>query len=151
MNTFKEFKGDFMKFEEIKQYADLLEASNLSKLQVKNKDFELLLEKEVLAAPQRPHHHVPIESPEVKKVEEISGHFISSPMVGTYYACPAPNEPAFVKEGDLVSEDTVVCIIEAMKVMNEVKAGIKGRIKDIYCKNAQPIEFGTKLFRIELS
>lgn len=137
-----------MQFEEIKEYVSLLENSNLRKLQIKNKDFELVLEKENVFAP-RPVHLPPEPSREVKPEVVKSGHFITSPMVGTYYASPAPNEAAFVKEGDMVSEDTIVCIIEAMKVMNEVKAGVKGKIKEIYCKNAQPLEFGTKLFRIE--
>lgn len=141
-----------MNFEEVKKYINLLEESTLSKLQLKNKDFELLLEKEKVISPPPKPVHVPVENLEAKKPEEVkTGHFISSPMVGTYYASPAPSEPAFVKIGDMVSEESVVCIIEAMKVMNEVKAGIKGKIVDIYCKNAQPIEFGTKLFRIEPS
>jgi acetyl-CoA carboxylase biotin carboxyl carrier protein len=149
MNIFKEFKRFFVKFEEIKEYVLLLEENNLSKLQIKNKDFELLLEKNSYS-PQKIIHVQPEPVRETKVVEEVkTGHFITSPMVGTYYASPAPNEPSFVKEGDSVSEESVVCIIEAMKVMNEVKAGIKGRIKEIYCKNGQPIEFGTKLFRID--
>ena len=70
-------------------------------------------------------------------------------MVGTFYACPSPDQPPFVKEGDKVQEDTVICIIEAMKVMNEIKAKTKGTIKKVLIKAGQPVEFGTKLFVIE--
>jgi acetyl-CoA carboxylase biotin carboxyl carrier protein len=78
-----------------------------------------------------------------------SADYITSPMVGTFYASPSPDEPPFIKLGDRVDADTVVCIIEAMKVMNEVKAGMSGVIREVCVENAQPVEFGTKLFRIE--
>ncbi len=81
--------------------------------------------------------------------EKTTGRFITSPMVGTFYTSPSPEDPAFVKVGDRVEENTVVCIIEAMKVMNEVKAGISGIIAEIYIDSAHPVEFGTKLFRIQ--
>ena len=70
-------------------------------------------------------------------------------MVGTFYSSPSPEAPPFVKVGDMVNEDTVVCIIEAMKVLNEVKAGKKGKVKSSLIENAQPVEFGTKLFALE--
>jgi acetyl-CoA carboxylase biotin carboxyl carrier protein len=74
--------------------------------------------------------------------------YITSPMVGTYYSAGAPEEPAFIKVGDKVEKNTVVCIIEAMKVMNEVKAGIAGTVVEVLVDNGNPVEFGTKLFRI---
>jgi len=77
-----------------------------------------------------------------------TGSFVTSPMVGTYYSTPSPEDPHFVKVGDRVEKDTVVCIIEAMKVMNEVKAGISGTVAEILVENAHPVEFGTKLLRI---
>lgn len=80
--------------------------------------------------------------------EELSDDFIKSPMVGTFYTGPSPEDPPFIKVGDRVEADTIVCIIEAMKVMNEVKAGMRGIISEIMTGNGQPIEFGTKLFRI---
>jgi acetyl-CoA carboxylase biotin carboxyl carrier protein len=70
-------------------------------------------------------------------------------MVGTFYRSASPGDPTFVKIGDAVSENSVVCIIEAMKVMNEVKAQKSGKIVEILVENMQPVEFGTKLFRIE--
>ncbi|MBS0622393.1 MAG: acetyl-CoA carboxylase biotin carboxyl carrier protein [Verrucomicrobia bacterium] len=76
------------------------------------------------------------------------GDFIHSPMVGTFYASPSPEAEPFVKVGDTVNEETVVCIVEAMKVMNEVKAGKRGVIREFVVDSGHPVEFGTKLFRI---
>lgn len=83
-----------------------------------------------------------------EKKEEKSGKFVTAPLVGTFYAAASPDDPHFVKIGDRVDENTVVCIIEAMKVMNEVKAGISGTVAEIMVDNAHPVEFGSKLFRI---
>lgn len=79
---------------------------------------------------------------------ESVGLFVTSPMVGTYYFTPSPDDPSFVKVGDRIEKHTVVCIIEAMKVMNEVKAGVAGTVAEILVDNGNPVEFGTKLFRI---
>ena len=79
---------------------------------------------------------------------EAVGVFVTSPMVGTYYSSPSPDDPAFVKVGDKIEKHTVVCIIEAMKVMNEVKAGVSGIVAEILVESGHPVEFGTKLFRI---
>ncbi len=79
---------------------------------------------------------------------EAEGEFITAPIVGTFYLSPSPEDPAFTKVGDRVEADTIVCIVEAMKVMNEVKAGISGVVAEILVGNGQPIEFGTNLFRI---
>ncbi len=89
------------------------------------------------------HHHA---SHAGNKEEE--GKFITAPMVGTYYSTPTPEKPAYVKVGDKVDAHTVVCIIEAMKVMNEVKAGISGTVVEVLHSNGQPVEFGSKLFKI---
>jgi acetyl-CoA carboxylase biotin carboxyl carrier protein len=80
--------------------------------------------------------------------EERDGLFVTSPMVGTFYNAPSPEDPAFVKVGDKVDKNTVVCIVEAMKVMNEVKAGITGTVAEILVESGHPVEFGTKLFRV---
>lgn len=80
--------------------------------------------------------------------EDIPGVNITSPMVGTFYASPSPEDPNFVKIGDKVEKNTVVCIVEAMKVMNEVKAGVTGTVSEIFVESGHPVEFGTKLFRI---
>jgi acetyl-CoA carboxylase biotin carboxyl carrier protein len=75
---------------------------------------------------------------------------IVSPMVGTFYRSPAPDEPPFVEVGEMVKRGQVVCIIEAMKLMNEIEAETAGRIAEILVENAQPIEYGQVLMRIEV-
>ncbi len=80
--------------------------------------------------------------------ELIEGKFITSPLVGTIYYAPSPEDAPFVRIGDKVNEHSVVCIIEAMKVMNEVKAKVDGTIVELLVENGHPVEFGTKLFRI---
>jgi acetyl-CoA carboxylase biotin carboxyl carrier protein len=74
---------------------------------------------------------------------------IDSPMLGTFYRAPAPGEPPFVEVGAAVEADTIVCIIEVMKMMNSVPAGVTGTIAEIYVENAAPVEYGQPLFRLE--
>ena len=76
---------------------------------------------------------------------------VTSPMVGTFYASPAPDAAAFVKVGDHVDPDTVLCIVEAMKLMNEIKAEMSGTVKRVLVENAQPVEYGQPLFLIDPS
>lgn len=83
-----------------------------------------------------------------KEAPDTTSTFIKSPMVGTFYSASSADDPPFIKVGDKVEKDTVVCIIEAMKVMNEVKAGLSGVVAEILVENAHPVEFGSKLFRI---
>jgi len=135
--------------EKIKELMEAMEERGMTKLALKDKSgFELELERssgfEVEACP--------LPSTEVQasfqKLEVKEGFEITSPMVGTYYSSPSPDDDAFVKVGDSVTEESVVCIIEAMKVMNEVKAGRRGIISEIFLDRVHPVEFGTKLFRI---
>ncbi len=76
-------------------------------------------------------------------------HEINSPMVGTFYQAASPDSPPFIKVGQEVDEDTVVCIIEAMKVMNEIKAETRGVITEIVAENGKPVQFGQVLFRVK--
>lgn len=94
------------------------------------------------------------EKPEVKEVKEEKEEekelvAIRSPMVGTFYRAPAPGAKPYVEVGDIVKEDTIVCIIEAMKVFNEIPAGVKGKIVKILVENEQPVEYGQELFLVE--
>jgi len=75
---------------------------------------------------------------------------IVSPMVGTFYRCPSPDAPPYAEAGQEVEPETVVCIIEAMKVMNEIKAEVKGVITEVMAENAKPVEFGQKLFAVRV-
>ena len=93
--------------------------------------------------PQRGHSHE-----EIAKEQAIDGKFIVAPLVGTVYLSPSPEDPSFVKVGDKIDENTVVCIIEAMKVMNEVKAGVSGTVAEILVSNGHPVEFGAKIIRV---
>lgn len=78
-----------------------------------------------------------------------TGPAVESPMVGTFYTAPTPDDDAFVKVGDKVTKDTVVCIIEAMKVFNEIKAEASGTIAEILVNNGDAVEFGQPLFRLQ--
>lgn len=73
---------------------------------------------------------------------------ITSPMVGTFYAFPSPDSPAYVSVGQEITEDSVVCIVEAMKVMNEIKAECRGVIAEVVAENGKPVQFGQVLFRL---
>jgi len=99
------------------------------------------------AAPAPPPPSEP--APSVSSATADDGPAVESPMVGTFYASSDPDSPPFVQVGDKVSPDTVVCIIEAMKVFNEVKAGVSGVIERVLVDNAQPVEFGQKLFAVK--
>lgn len=90
----------------------------------------------------------PLAPTQAGQKEDGNAIYVTSPMVGTFYNAPSPDDPTFVKVGDKVDKHTVLCIIEAMKVMNEVKAGVSGTIAEILVENGHPVEFGTKLYRI---
>ena len=80
---------------------------------------------------------------------EKKGHLVTSPFVGTFYRTPAPEQPAFVEVGAVVKKGQTICIIEAMKLMNEIEADEPGKVTEILVENGQPVEFGQALFRIE--
>ena len=75
--------------------------------------------------------------------------YVKSPIVGTFYRSPSPDKEQYVKEGSQVSADTVVCIVEAMKLMNEIQAEVSGEVVKIYVENGQPVEYGQPLFGIK--
>ncbi len=77
-------------------------------------------------------------------------HEVKSPMVGTFYRAPAPDAPAYVEVGDPVKKGQTLCILEAMKLMNELESEVSGTIREIGAQNAEPVEFGQLLFRIEV-
>ena len=91
----------------------------------------------------------PASEPEAVEQAEKPGKMIESPIVGTFYRAPSPESPPYVEVGTVVSEDTVLCIVEAMKIMNEIKAETSGTIVEICVENEQPVEFGQPLFRVE--
>lgn len=96
------------------------------------------------AGPKETPAHLPASpGPDPKWAE------VTSPMVGTFYRSPAPDEPPFVSEGDRVGSSQTVCIIEAMKLMNEIEAEVSGRVVEILVENGAPVEFGQPLMRID--
>jgi acetyl-CoA carboxylase biotin carboxyl carrier protein len=89
---------------------------------------------------------------EASAAESVEGlHVIKSPIVGTFYAAPAPDAPPFVKLGDVIQVGQVVCIVEAMKLMNEIESDVAGEIVRSYVENGQPVEYGQSLFAIKPS
>ncbi len=96
-----------------------------------------------------PAAEVPKAGAKAESSEPTSGRVIVSPMVGTFYSAPSPDAPPFVDVGQEVKPDTVVCIVEAMKLMNEIKAEVGGRIKKVLIENGQPVEYNQPLFELE--
>jgi len=149
-----------MDIEHIKELIKILEDSKLSKLTLKDeKGREIHLEKPVITTmavtPSLASAAMAVEPSkgmmptQTAQHQEVSGQYITSPMVGTFYRTPSPADAPFVKTGEVVNEASIVCIIEAMKVMNEIKAGVKGKVVEICVENGQAVEFGTRLFRVE--
>jgi len=97
----------------------------------------------------QPSERIVIESAPVVPVKESNLVEIKSPMVGTFYRSPSPESEAYVKDGDMITPGKILCIIEAMKLMNEIEAEIKGKIVKILVDNAQPVEFNQPLFLVE--
>ncbi len=91
----------------------------------------------------------PAREPPLGAALPKAGQIVSSPFVGTFYRTPAPDQPSFVEVGATVKKGQILCIIEAMKLMNEIEAEISGTVAEILAENGQPVEFGQPLFRIE--
>ncbi len=137
-----------MNMEKIKKVIQLLEKHGLSKISIKDDKEEICIEKTVAASPVHPIVPAVLEENKEASSNKEKGKFIESPMVGTFYSSPAPDQSSLVKVGDKVEKDTIVCIIEAMKVMNEIKADFSGVIEDILVENGDPVEFGQKMLKI---
>jgi acetyl-CoA carboxylase biotin carboxyl carrier protein len=103
-----------------------------------------------VAAPQSAPQASPAETPAAEPPVDADADLfkITSPIVGTFYRSPSPDKPPYVQEGDKVSESSVVCIVEAMKLMNEIQAETSGEVVRIYVENGQPVEYGQPLFGI---
>ena len=133
----------------IKDLIKLMEDHDLTAFELEDSGFKVRLEKggnqeQIIAAPQP----VIAEEKAPEKIVAEDTEEISSPMVGTFYKSPSPDADAYVKVGDSVDEGTVICIIEAMKVMNQIKADKSGVIQRILVDDATPVEFGQGLFVI---
>jgi acetyl-CoA carboxylase biotin carboxyl carrier protein len=146
---------------EIKAIIDLMKKHDLSVFEIEKEGFRLKLQRgasaaqatsAVLAAaaagPSKAAGVGAEPPPAAKAIESVPMKEIVSPMVGTFYRAASPDAPAFVEVGKPVNEDTVVCIIEAMKVMNEIKAETSGVIAEVLADNGKPVQFGQALFRV---
>jgi len=150
-----------MKHTEIKELIQLFGESELSKVHIKRKDFEIEMEKGAEAAVAMPALEAVAPAPApistesaVKQVAEeadnkILGETITSPMVGTLYASPSPDSPPFIKVGERVKRGDVLCILEAMKIMNELEAEYDCQILDILVKDGKAVEYGEPLFVVK--
>ena len=105
------------------------------------------------AQPQTPESKPEPEEKKEEKKKEVEEDEnlteIKSPMVGTFYRAPSPDSPPYVEVGDMVKSDTVLCIVEAMKLMNEIKAECSGKVMEILVENGQPVEYGQPMFKIK--
>ncbi|MFC1753471.1 acetyl-CoA carboxylase biotin carboxyl carrier protein [Thermoproteota archaeon] len=150
-----------MNIKEIKEMLKLMSENNLLELEMEKDGMKIRLKKEslctangvvptqiVAAAPQYSVTHEAVAPQEEKKAASNLVE-IKAPMVGTFYRSPAPEAPPFAEKGKEVDVGQVVCIIEAMKLMNEIKSEVKGKIVEVLMENGHPIEFGTPLFLVE--
>jgi len=146
-----------MDYREIKKLLDAFDKSKTNILELETKEFKIYLDKSVTAAVQpgiiQTESQV-TQGPIVQHIEakhecEMDGDVITSPMVGTFYSAPSPDSPPYVKVGDKVKKGQTLCIIEAMKIMNELEAEYDLEILDILVEDGQPVEFDTKLFRVK--
>ena len=136
----------------VRQLVRLMVQNDLTEIRIVDGSVEVHLKRGAEAvAPANPAQlAAPRVSAEATPEEPAAEEFleIKSPMVGTFYAAPSPESEAYVAVGSSVTEETVVCIIEAMKVMNEIKAECDGTLVEVCVQNAQPVEYGQTLFRV---
>ncbi len=156
-----------MDLNHIKKLIKILEASEVTDLELEENGVRIKLAKKVrvtqnLTMPQAsiapafaaPHSAASVVSEDKKAAEETvhTGlHEIKSPIVGTFYRAPAPDADAYVQVGDSVSVGSVLCIVEAMKLMNEIESDVNGTIVKILVENGKPVEYGQPLFLIKAS
>lgn len=159
-----------MDFEEIKSIVELMSQNSISEFELKKEDFKIKLKRGgegytattseggpfLLSPPPQPlpgSGNPSQQPPDASKTNDPSANDdttdIISPMIGTFYVAPSPEAAPYVKVGDEVQPETIVCIIEAMKVMNEIKAETKGVISEILAENAKPVEYGRPLFKVK--
>ena len=138
-----------MDIRKIKKLIELLEESNLAELEIREGEASVRISRYGLAAPSVP---VPAPAPAAPAESQAQalpeGHVVHSPMVGTFYQAPAPGSNPFVQIGQEVQPGDVLCIIEAMKMLNQIESDVAGAVKAILGENGQPVEYGQPLFVI---
>lgn len=144
-----------LSLEEIKELVRILETSSLNKMELAYEDGKVLLEKGgAPVAVAVPHPMMPAVQPPVAAPAEApqpGEHIveITAPIVGTFYSAPDPKAPPFVKVGSAVTPNTVVCVLEAMKLFTEVEAMVEGEITEVLVKDGEFVEFGQPLFKVK--
>lgn len=156
-----------MDLKQIKQIIDLMKRSDLTEFAVEEEGFKLKIRRghngapivtsnggSVAAVPEMPANSssasaAPLAVAPGGEKEEAGFSYIKAPMVGTFYRSPSPESPPFAEINAKVSENSVICIIEAMKIMNEIQAEAKGTVVEILVENGQPVEYGQRLFKIK--
>jgi len=157
-------KPSLSRMREIREVLDLLKDTDIEEIELAIDDLKIRIRKRGGALSWVPHPSIPPASgiprdlasvapppPTQEQEREVTSNLltITSPMVGTFYRAPFPGAEPFVNEGDRVEKGKTLCIIEAMKLMNEIEAEVSGRIDSILVQNAQPVEYGQSLFLIE--
>ena len=150
-----------MDIRKVKKLIEMLENSNLEEIEIQEGEESVRLVKSngslsntsATQSIEVPQNYAPLtplkeSQPEDVNQEAKEGNFITSPMVGTFYASASPGTKPFINVGDLVTEGDVVCIVEAMKMMNEIKSEFSGKVVSIKVENSEPVEYGQALFEI---
>lgn len=162
-----------MDFKQIQELIKLVNDSNIGEVSLEQKDFKITIKQKeekvtqmVSAAPQQSFAYLPQQAapqalppsqgtsggsaaPQKEAAESTNTITIKSPMIGTFYRRPAPDKPNFVEAGDEISVGKVVCIIEAMKLFNEIESEVKGRIVKVLLEDSSPVEYDQPLFIVE--
>ena len=143
-----------MDIRKIKKLIEMLQESDLNEIEVSQGEESVRISRDSnnTVSTQMPLNNNPIQVPEIGKEEiqpELSGNQIKTPIVGTFYRRPNPEKAAFINVGDIIEVGDVVCIVEAMKMMNEIKSEYSGKVVSIIAEDGQPVEFDQTLIIIE--
>ena len=141
-----------MDIKEIKKLVALMQEAGLAEIEVEESGRRVRLRRESLVALEAP-RAIPASVTRIDTLAasetEIEGHFIRSPIVGTFYRSSSPDQAPYVETGSIVKKGQTLCIVEAMKLMNEIESDIDGKIAQVFLEDGATVEYGTPLFRIE--
>ena len=141
-----------MDLKKIKELYEFLKGTDLTECEVEDKDGKIKLSRQGQVSSGVASAPVPATAQKKETATENANiKTVTSPMVGTFYRSPSPDSPPFVEMGTQVQKGKIVCIIEAMKLMNEVESDFTGKIVSIHVENGQPVEYGEPLFSVEVS
>ncbi len=156
-----------MEYNQIQELLKAVDESSVTKVRVKDGDFEITIEKQTAGAPVA--YHMPMQAAPLPQMQAApaapaaatpaapadaaaasgNAQTVKSPMIGTFYRSPSPDKPAFINVGDEIRAGQVVCIIEAMKLFNEIESEVSGRVVKVLVDDASPVEYDQPLFLVE--